>query len=196
MSKTLVELHEINKHTTDKWGDKDGEHAYLPIYDKLFKRLKERKNNILEIGVYKGDSLNLLAEYFTNSIVYGVEYKDFQIDVKLHDNVRIISRDAYTPDTVAILKDIGQFDVMIDDGSHITDKQQFFITNYLSLLSDDGIMIVEEAGTHIGGGDIEYQVSNLLSLFPDGYSRCLSWHDGRIENRQWDSLVVYDKIKL
>jgi len=191
--KTLVELHKSNNHTTDKWGVRDGEHAYLPIYDKLFERLRERKGNILEIGAYKGDSLNLLAEYFTNSVVYGIEHKDFQIDIKLHDNVKIISRNAYTEETVEVLNKIGQFDVIIDDGSHIDIEQQFFVRHYLKLLSPDGVFVVEEAGMHTGGGSVEDQILRLINLFPDEL-RDIFWHDGRLHNRQWDSLLICNKI--
>ena len=116
---TLVGLHERNNHTTDKWGPDENTHSYLSIYDSIFKRLKDSSKRILEIGVYKGDSLNLWAEYFTNATIYGIDKHPAQINVMLHPNVRVIKDNAYSLIPIKLLKKEGKFDIIIDDGTHV-----------------------------------------------------------------------------
>jgi len=142
---TLIELYEQNAHTTDKWGIDENTHSYLTVYDSIFKRLKDKCRRVLEIGIYKGDSLNLWAEYFTNATIYGIDRNFKQIDVKLHSTVEVFQRDAYKKAIVDLLRGIGKFDIIIDDGSHRRTHQRFVVENLLNLLTDDGILIIEDA---------------------------------------------------
>ena len=137
---SLVSLYKDNKHTTDKHGS----HTYLEVYDEIFLRLKESENRILEVGVYQGDSLNLWAEYFTNSKIYGVDIDTFQVCVELHENVKVVRASAYSPRMLNKLKSADKFNIIIDDGSHMVVHQKYVIRNYCSSLTDDGILVIED----------------------------------------------------
>ena len=56
------------KFNTDKL-----ELGYVELYESYFKPLREKKLNILEIGVFRGGSLNTWSDYYFNSNVLGID---------------------------------------------------------------------------------------------------------------------------
>ena len=70
----IIELMENNlyslfkKFNTDKVGM-----GYAEIYESYFKSLREKKLNILEIGVSRGASIKVWSEYFINSTIVGID---------------------------------------------------------------------------------------------------------------------------
>jgi hypothetical protein len=59
-----------NKYGSDKgtvYGDK---HNFTETYEKYFKSFKDKKINILEIGVNDGSSLKMWYDYFPNATIY------------------------------------------------------------------------------------------------------------------------------
>ena len=186
----LTELYQDNNHTTDKWGK--GNHPYLAVYDKLFERMKDRVNNILEIGVYRGDSLNLWAEYFINSKIYGIDPDTWQIDIPLHSNIIILKEDAYRRETIKILKNVGKFDLIIDDGSHLKIHQKFVIENYFDLLTDDGILIIEDCVYGVKESKT-HNIKNMVELFPSVLRRFVSFKDMRNEGNVNSYLLICNK---
>jgi len=191
----LIQLHQDNNHTTDKWGDSIDTHTYLAIYEGIFKRLRDGKNKILEIGIKEGDSLNLWAEYFTQSTIYGLDNHIAQINIPLHDNIRVIGDvDAYTEEAVKLLSDIGKFNVIIDDGSHSFPDQKYVIDHYCDLLADDGILIIEDVNHNV---EVESQMRYIDILM--GYFReDLKPYTYKVDNRHVndnmaDALVILDK---
>ncbi len=104
--------------------DKSSDHSYDEIYTQTLSHLKDHKLNILEIGVYKGASLNGWSAYFKNANVYGV---DIDSNVRMHtynDNVKIFICDA--TDEKCLEESLGdlKFDIIIDDGSHAASHQK------------------------------------------------------------------------
>ena len=65
---TFTELFNSNFYNTDK--DK---HNYLQAYDKLFYEYRDKKINLLEVGVHEGGSLLLWKDYFSNGTIYGMD---------------------------------------------------------------------------------------------------------------------------
>lgn len=126
----------IDNSTTDK----DTTHSYLDTYEKLFMMKRDTTTKVLEIGILKGGSLKLWRDYFNNAHIYGIDI----CDRCLNDEDRI----TYLFNTNASLfntdyfKD--KFDIIVDDGSHSLTDQCVFIEKYVSLLKDDGILIIED----------------------------------------------------
>ena len=111
MKDTLVKLFEEKKYSTDK----NTTHSYLPIYDKLFSRFKDKEINMLEVGVADGGSIELWNDYFTKATIFGFDIVDNYNPtsnrvVKQIRNINNISNNEfeYFPLTIAI-----------DDGSHL-----------------------------------------------------------------------------
>jgi len=188
---SLVSLYKNNKHTTDK----HGVHTYLKVYDKLFRRLKDGKNKILEIGVYRGDSLNLWAEYFTKSVIYGIDKNTFQICLKLHKNIKILKLDAYNIVTVGRFRRAKKFNIIIDDGDHVIENQKFVIRHYCDLLTDDGILIIEDITIGRKNNQCISNIHKLVRSFPKTLRKYVYWVDMRRENLENNFLLICDKSK-
>jgi len=186
---TLVDLYEKNKHTTDK----HGAHTYLEVYDEIFHRLKEGENRILEVGVYQGDSLNLWAEYFTNSKIYGIDQDTSQICIELHENVKVVKASAYNPRMLNKLKRSDKFNIIIDDGSHMVVHQKFVIRNYCSALTDDGILVIEDITIGNANSCCIPDIQELIDCFPEELRKYVYYIDMRRENLENNLLLICDK---
>jgi cephalosporin hydroxylase len=135
--------------------DKNTSHSYIETYEELFLQKKFDKNNILEIGIGEpgankenGGSIKLWHDYFVNSIVYGLDIHDISnINENIINKDRIklfTSIDAYSNDFIEQNLKNMKFDILIDDGPHTLDSMIFFLKNYLPLLNDNGILVIED----------------------------------------------------
>lgn len=118
-------------------------HNYTEIYGDLLRYYKNRKNNILEIGIRQGGSLKMWEEYFKNSTIYGIDLTLKEIKVNT-EKLRIFQGNAYDKSVINNYFDNIKFDVIIDDGSHSVQDQITCLNLYSELLTDDGILIIED----------------------------------------------------
>ena len=128
--------------------EREGAHRYGRFYDDLFdiQSLKQdRKLRILEIGVsaFGGGSLEAWQSLESIEEVVAIDKDAFQ--GSLGEKATFYQIDAYKSETIQLLKENHTpFDIIIDDGSHKTEDQTFFLRNYVQLLSDDGQLICED----------------------------------------------------
>lgn len=93
----------------DKW------RHYFEIYDRHFDRFRSETIRVLEIGVDHGGSLQLWKKYFGhNSQIVGLDIDPACADYT-EDQIEIVIGNQAD---VALLKSLGNFDIVIDDGSH------------------------------------------------------------------------------
>jgi SAM-dependent methyltransferase len=93
----------------DKW------RHYFQIYDRHFDRFRNEDVRVLEIGVDHGGSLQLWKKYFGhNAQVVGLDI-DPACAQYTEDQIKIVIGNQAD---VALLKSLGEFDIVIDDGSH------------------------------------------------------------------------------
>jgi len=135
--------------------DKNTTHSYLELYERLLNSKKETTGNILEIGIgdfgeKNGGSIKLWRDYFLNATIYGLDIlsKDRVIDDLInHPRVVLLTEiDAYNEDffqTTFLDKNI-KCEMMLDDGPHTLDSLKQFIKLYSQLLSDNGVLIIED----------------------------------------------------
>ena len=130
--------------------DKNTCHSYLPLYQKLLEGKKETARNVLEVGIFQGGSIKLWNDYFTNATVYGLDVMDecdVWSEIKNNDNIILYtSQDAYDEEffTTHFLNKNIRCDVMIDDGPHTIESMVQFIKLYSQIMTDDGILIIED----------------------------------------------------
>ena len=67
---SIAEYYKTDKH----------EHGYTKIYEKYFDSLRDKKLQILEIGIADGKSLLTWSDYFKNSTIIGIDIH--KIDIK------------------------------------------------------------------------------------------------------------------
>jgi GT2 family glycosyltransferase len=143
----------LHGKASDKWS------SYLLFYDRIFSELSGKPISILEIGIQNGGSLEVWSEYFKNArAIVGVDvdpncsaltYPDPRISIVIGD-----ATDQKTED--AILSKAPLFDVIIDDGSHLSADVVRTFARYFRYLSDQGLYVVEDMHTSYwsewGGG--------------------------------------------
>jgi 2-polyprenyl-3-methyl-5-hydroxy-6-metoxy-1,4-benzoquinol methylase len=174
--------------------DKNTTHSYLETYEKLFRSKKNSAKNILEIGVQDGGSIKLWFDYFKNATIYGIDLRkirDMWNELKNKSRIKLGCFDAYSRDFIDkyLIPLNVKFDILIDDGPHTLKSMKFFINNYLQLLKDDGILVVEDIQ------HIEW-VEELINIIPNEYSHYIEIYDLRNEkNRYDDILLVINKNK-
>ena len=121
---------------------------YLRHYEPLFAPLRHAKFNLVEIGVFRGQSVDLWARYFSQAHIVGV---DVNPECKRYgsDRVTIEIGDVENPELLARLA--RKFDplVIIDDGSHRADHQIFVFERLFPALQPGGVYIVEDLHFHL-----------------------------------------------
>lgn len=124
--------------------DKSLHHRYLSLYQLLFREAcKLPEQRILEIGIQNGLSLKTWDEYFPNPKITGIDVFDNGFR---KEGIEVIIADAYCTNGLLTV-DGKEFDLIIDDGSHEPENQRFVLENYYRLLSDNGILIIEDVRT-------------------------------------------------
>jgi glycosyltransferase involved in cell wall biosynthesis len=189
---TLLDI--VNNSLTDK----NTLHSYLELYESLFSAKKESAKNILEIGIgdvkqKNGGSIKLWYEYFVNATIYSLDILsiDRVID-ELKNNPRIIlytSIDAYDDDffnNYILSKNI-KYDILLDDGPHTLESMKKFINLYSQLMTDDGILVIEDVQS------IEW-TELLKNEVPEHLKQYIQIYDLRsIKNRYDDIVFVINK---
>ena len=140
--KSLFDLYRAHEGKVSvKWS------IYLTEYDRLFLNLREQPVRILEIGVQNGGSLEILSKYFSNSqILVGCDINTECSKLAYNDpRIHLIIGDINT-DSVEkkILKHSTNFDLIIDDGSHISSDIVKSFARYFSYLNEGGLFIAED----------------------------------------------------
>jgi len=201
--KNGTELYEMSllELVNDSKTDKNTVHSYLPLYQKLLESKQHTATNVLEVGIgdfgeKNGGSIKLWKDYFTKATIYGLDILsvDRVMDELLHDDrvVLYTSTDAYNNDffiTNFLLKNI-KCDVMLDDGPHTLESMIQFIKLYSQIMTDDGILIIEDVQS------IDW-VHILKSQVPLHLKRFVKVYDLRhIKNRYDDIVFTIDKSTI
>ena len=180
---TLLELYE--KYSTYNPDakyitDKNSYHSYIEdVYQQFFEEYKNKKINLLEIGVAYSGSIRLWKDYFKKGTIYGIdpflvnaEAKECAWDLVENpvDGIEIIVGDAYSK---TVVEDLPQFDFIIDDGPHTVESQVECVKLYLPKLKKNGVLFIEDLII-----DFEYDyegdelvnhpvIEKILSYVPD-----------------------------
>jgi len=175
--------------------DKNTAHSYLPLYDTLFSRLREKAVNVLEVGIQTGGSIKLWRDYFQNSTVYGLDImpsSNLWPVIANDSRIKLFTNtDAYNIDffNKTFLSPDLKFDMMLDDGPHTLESMKAFIELYSHLLTDDGILVIEDVQSW------EW-ISILKSTVPSELQEYIQVYDLRENKGRIDDIVfIIDKNK-
>lgn len=199
------------EHSSDKW------QPYFEVYERHLKHFQFSVNPItlVEVGVQKGGSLEMWANYFTipeNKII-GIDvdpeckklsYKKSNIRVEIGDQ----GSEAFWDGFLAAIPSI---DIFIDDGGHYMNQQITTFEKVFPKLNMGGVYICEDCHTsymrHNGGGYkvpssfIEYSKSMIDTLHFDWkeeldteWERKTKLINGLTSVHFYDSVVVYEKF--
>lgn len=175
--------------------DKNTVHSYLPLYQKLLINKKETAKNVLEIGIYQGGSIKLWKDFFTNATVYGLDIMPItNVWESIKNKEKIIlhtSRDAYNATffNQTFLNKV-KFDFMLDDGPHTIESMQQFIRLYSQVMTDDGILIIEDVQSWDW-------IDTLKNTVPEDLKKYIKVYDLRSNKNRYDDIVfTIDKYNL
>jgi hypothetical protein len=181
--------------------DKNTTHSYLSLYQKLLIGKKETAKNVLEIGIgdfceKNGGSIKLWSDFFTNSTIYGLDILPISsiIDELLNNDKIILytSTDAYNEDFfIANFLDKNiKCDFMLDDGPHSLESMIQFIKLYSQIMTEDGILIIEDLQ------DISW-FEVLKNVVPEHLKPFIKCYDLRhIKGRYDDIVFTIDKFNI
>jgi len=144
-----------------------GKSHFLKIYEDYFFPFKNKKINILEIGVYEGKSLMIWKDYFPKANIIGLDLLSYNFKIK-----RIFTFQGDQTDTkflLGLIKKFKKFDIIIDDGSHVS-KHIIKTFNFLfDYLVDGGLYIAEDLQTsyfpRFGGSRLNLRKKNTSLNF-------------------------------
>lgn len=142
----------FNRNKCDK-GD-DGHpigHKYYKIYEPRMEPFKDEPIKILEIGIWKGNSIAAFHDYFTEAELYGVDVftrlDPKTVDVLQWDRVKWIKHDSTKPTVADKIKEKWgdvKFDFIIDDGLHTPAANLKTFKNLFSFLKEGGSYFIED----------------------------------------------------
>lgn len=118
---------------------------YFPVYEKHFAPWKGKTVSILEIGVEHGGSLEMWKNYFgPDSTIVGI---DINPNCARYESPGTHIRIGDQTDTIflqKLLDEFGPFDIVIDDGSHISDHIIATFNFLYSKVKENGCYFVED----------------------------------------------------
>lgn len=125
---------------------------YFSIYEKVIGPLRGKPIRFLEIGVYKGGSLEMWRKYLhPESVIVGLDIDptcaafDRPAD-GLHVRIGDQSDVGFLK---SVVEEFGRFDIVLDDGSHFNSHLiKSFDYLFLNGLQDTGIYIAEDTHTN------------------------------------------------
>ena len=172
--------------------DKNTLHSYLPLYDELLKRKKDSAKNVLEIGIFQGGSIKLWSDYFLNANIYAIDIiEDIHVWDKIKNKKNIVlytSTDAYNEEVFNKNFKHIKFDFIIDDGPHTLESMIQFIKLYSQVITDDGILIIEDIQ--------EWEWIEILKKeVPENLNKFIQVFDLRTKKNRYDDIVfVINKL--
>jgi Methyltransferase domain len=185
----------------DKWDH------YIPVYERYFGPWRNRPLFFLEIGVFKGGSLEIWREYFgQQAVIVGVDIDPECANVvDAPNHVRIGSQDdpAFLH---KVIEEFGQPDLILDDGSHFAHHQKAAFEILWPLLKDGGVYMLEDCHTAYWPGVWRGGLRRPGTAIEFGKDRVDDLHHWysrkppRVEQGDrirsvafYDSMVVYEK---
>jgi hypothetical protein len=168
--------------------DKNTTHSYLDLYQKLLVNKKHTAKNILEIGVHSGGSIKLWRDFFDNAIIHGLDNDLTKATTQITNDPRIIlygPPNAYDESffkSYFLNKNI-KFDMLLDDGPHTLDSMKSFIKLYSQVMTDDGILIIEDIQ--------EWNwIEILKNIVPNELKKYINVYDLRKNKGRYDDIVL------
>jgi 23S rRNA U2552 (ribose-2'-O)-methylase RlmE/FtsJ len=153
------------------WATIPGGHkwlSYFPVYDKEFSRFRNAKPRILEIGVYRGASLQLWKKFFgQGSYIVGVDIDPACAQFNAAERGIYIEIGDQSDENFlkGLIEKHGPFDIIIDDGSHVASHQiASFNGLFQTGLRNDGVYLVEDFECMYWGDTDDYRDASVTSI--------------------------------
>ena len=147
---------------SDKW------EQYLAIYESELRQWQGKPVELLEIGVQNGGSMDIWARYFDRaSSLVGIDIDERITGLAHEPNVELLVADGTSAAQVSAVLGARTFDVIIDDGSHVSTDIVNSLRLLFSRLKPGGRYFIEDLHcaywSEFGGG-LEHEGSAIEFL--------------------------------
>jgi len=133
-------------------------HGFIELYEQIFFPLRDKPIKFLEIGIFKGGSIEVWQDYFPKAKIYGIDIRDYS---EL-DSARVktgIADQADREQLAAFIEQSGKdFDVILDDGGHKMWQQQISFGFLFKYLKPGGFYIIEDVHTSFPDRYVDFGV--------------------------------------
>lgn len=139
------------KYSSDKYYS----HSYIPWYERELAQYRDRQIRLLEIGIgyrdlmepfvpnfIQASSILMWREYFPYADIFACDIRP-EVMVEGY-KIQTFVIDQSKPVDLWKLMKWGPFDIIIDDGSHVTEHQILTASTLVPELWDGGIYIIED----------------------------------------------------
>ena len=193
---------------------KDPFDHYFDVYNKHFNYLRNKVSNLLEIGVQTGASACMWKDFFPNATIHGIDIDERCLQFQ-QDRININIGSQHDVDFLnKVAGDIGEIDIVIDDGSHHEDHQRISFETLLPYVKSKGYYVIEDLHFAYHNGSLQesqygqhfpHITNTLIKVIDDVhkvataqikkgaivFQRAVSDH-----NRKFESVCFYNGISL
>ena len=141
------------RHGTDK---NSTQNNFLQFYAAFLEHIRERQVKVLEIGVLNGGSVRTWRDYFRHGTVIGVDINPSTKQLA-EARISIEIADQSKAQDLARLAQLGPFDLILDDGSHIWAHQILTFEYLFEALAPGGLYVLEDLDTSYGKYIADYR---------------------------------------
>jgi demethylmacrocin O-methyltransferase len=151
-------------------------HYYTPEYHKILKDFSPKQMLEIGIGTHQimksicgkdyvvGASLRMWKEYFTNCKIVGIDINEQSVKDAVEDRIDTYLSDQSCPVSLEnLVQKTGNFDFIIDDGSHLVKHQLISIKSLWKNLNSGGIYIIEDIPSSGPFEDLHYTLDSVES---------------------------------
>ena len=183
---SLTELLD-NTYSDKNRCNKDG-HSYGNTYSELLEPIRNSALNVLEIGIAHGGSIKLWHDYFPNATIYGLDILKYNPDwekTKIVNNSRIklfTETNAYDINFIHNNLTSTRYDMILDDGPHTLESMIFSAKYYSNLLTEKGVLIIEDVQSI-------HWITDIFNAVPDNLKPYCKTYDLRNNYGRYDDIV-------
>ena len=172
---------------------------YLDLYERYL--AGRTAVTLLEIGVFKGGSLQLWREYFgPDATIYGIDIDPNCAGLADPPTQIRIGSQADPAFLRSVVAEMGRPNIVIDDGSHVAGHQKASFETLFPLLQPGGLYIIEDLhtsywpGVHEGGYRRKGTAVELVKQLIDDLHGW--WHnrEGIVAKQDIAGIHVHDSI--
>jgi len=165
--------------------------TYFAVYDELFAKFKGKEFTFVEVGVAHGGSLFMWREFFGDKArIIGIDINPGAKRWEKDGFEIFIGRQEDPSFWQSFYKQVGDIDILLDDGGHFFDQQIITLDSALDYVRDNGMIVIED--THSSylrewNGPRNFSFQNYALKL--AYS--LTKRFGQIAKYQWQSRNIF-----
>ena len=189
--------------------DKSAKHHYHTVYNDEFSKFKDLPINLLEIGTFKGNSIEAWVEYFPNATIYTIDIFSRipadEINILTHERVKWLKADSMDPNINEQINNAWgdiKFDIIIDDGLHTPLANKLTFDHIKHFMSQTAVYFIEDVWpldkmteaelTHswIQSNRVDYTLDRMNEFNNSISEYARTDYDLRLISKQPDSYII------